>query len=103
MPAMSPNGPVAARETHVVPFHSHVRPLLPRSTHTLRFSSYARRTPNCAGRACGAINPGVHERVPDGNISMAHVTLLRALGITTPSYGFNGGETSDALGSILAV
>lgn len=56
-----------------------------------------------AGRACGAINPGVHERVPDGNISMAHVTILRALGITTPSYGFNGGETSDHLASILAV
>lgn len=56
-----------------------------------------------AGRACGAINAGVHQRVPDGNLSMAHVTVLRALGIETPSYGFNGGETSDALTDILAV
>jgi hypothetical protein len=55
-----------------------------------------------AGRAGGAINPGVHERVVDGNLSMAHVTLLRALGINTPSYGFNGGETSDHLSGILA-
>jgi len=55
-----------------------------------------------AGRAAGAINPGVHERLVDGNISVAHVTILRALGITTPSYGFNGGETSDQLSSILA-
>jgi hypothetical protein len=54
-----------------------------------------------AGRAGGAIHPGVHQRVPDGNISMAHVTILRALGITTPSYGFNGGETSDHLADIL--
>ena len=56
-----------------------------------------------AGRAGGAINPGVHERVVDGNISLAHTTILRALGISTPSYGFNGGETSDHLSSILAV
>ncbi|MCA9705175.1 MAG: DUF1552 domain-containing protein [Myxococcales bacterium] len=55
-----------------------------------------------AGRACGAINPGVHQRVPEGNISTAHVTLLRALGINTPSYGFNGGETSGDLSDILA-
>ncbi len=55
-----------------------------------------------AGRACGAINTGVHERVPDGNISTAHVTLLRALGIPTDSYGFNGGETTEHLSGILA-
>lgn len=55
-----------------------------------------------AGRCCGAINSGVHERVPDGNLSMAHVTALRALGIETPSYGFNGGETSEHLSGILA-
>lgn len=54
-----------------------------------------------AGGAGGAIRTGVHQRVPDGNISMAHVTILRALGITTPSYGFNGGETSDHLADIL--
>ncbi|MCA9649232.1 MAG: DUF1552 domain-containing protein [Myxococcales bacterium] len=55
-----------------------------------------------AGRCCGAINPGVHERIPDGNLSMAHVSALRALGIETPSYGFNGGETGEQLSNILA-
>ncbi len=55
-----------------------------------------------AGQACGAINPGVHERHPDGNISESHVTVLRALGIDTPSYGFNGGETTEHLSGILA-
>jgi hypothetical protein len=55
-----------------------------------------------AGRGCGALRPGVHQRVPDGNLAMAHVTVLRALGIDTPSYGFNGGETSDDLGELLA-
>ncbi|MEM9462354.1 MAG: DUF1552 domain-containing protein [Myxococcota bacterium] len=54
-----------------------------------------------AGRACGAINPGVHERHERGNLSVAHVTLLRALGLETESYGFNGGETSDQLSEIL--
>jgi len=33
---------------------------------------------------------------------MAHVTLLRALGIPTDSYGFNGGETTEHLSGILA-
>ncbi|MEM9462448.1 MAG: DUF1552 domain-containing protein [Myxococcota bacterium] len=55
-----------------------------------------------AGRACGAINPGVHERHPRGNLSVAHVTLLRALGIPTESYGFSGAETSDQFSDILA-
>lgn len=55
-----------------------------------------------AGHCCGAINPGVHTRVAGGNLSMAHVTVLRALGIETPSYGFNGGETSEHLTGILA-
>jgi hypothetical protein len=55
-----------------------------------------------AGRAGGAINPGVHTRIPGGNISVAHVTVLRAIGIETPSFGFNGGETSDHLAGILA-
>ena len=55
-----------------------------------------------AGRACGALNPGVHYREQGGNVSKAHGTVLRALGIPTPSYGFNGGETSDALSGILA-
>jgi hypothetical protein len=55
-----------------------------------------------AGRACGALNPGVHTREPGGNLSKAHVTILRALGIDTPSFGFSGGETSDAISGLLA-
>jgi hypothetical protein len=54
-----------------------------------------------AGGANGAINRNVHVREPQGNISKAHVTMLRALGINTPSYGFNGGETSDEYTELL--
>lgn len=54
-----------------------------------------------AGGACGNLNRGVHVRDPGGNYSTAHVTLLRALGLPTPSFGWNGGETSDAISGIL--
>lgn len=54
------------------------------------------------GKCNGMIKPGVHEREVGGNFSKCHVTILRALGITTPSFGFNGGETKDALAGILA-
>jgi hypothetical protein len=30
-------------------------------------------------------------------MARAHLTILRALGIDAPSYGFNGGETTNAL------
>jgi hypothetical protein len=55
-----------------------------------------------AGRANGKLVPGVHFREEGGNISRAHVTVLRALGIETPSFGFNGGETTEHLTGILA-
>ena len=54
------------------------------------------------GGACGAVNRGVHTREPDGNFSKVHVTTLRALGIETDTFGFNGGETSDHITGILA-
>ncbi len=54
-----------------------------------------------AGGGCGNLNRGVHVREPGGNYSMAHVTVLRALGLPTPSFGWSGGETSDALSGIL--
>jgi hypothetical protein len=54
-----------------------------------------------AGRANGKLQHNTHLREPDGNISKAHVTLLRALGITTPSFGFNGAETSEAFDGLL--
>lgn len=54
-----------------------------------------------AGGACGKLRRNTHVREAGGNLSKAHVTLLRSLGINTPSYGFNGGETSDAFGELL--
>ncbi len=55
-----------------------------------------------AGGACDNLHRGVHVREPGGNFSKAHVTALRAIGLDTPSFGFNGGETSDALSGLLA-
>ena len=55
-----------------------------------------------AGKCNGALNTGVHVREPDGNFSKAHVTMLRALGLKTPSFGFNGGETTEQFSSLLA-
>jgi hypothetical protein len=54
-----------------------------------------------AGRAGGRLDTGWHVRDPGGNMARAHLTALRALGIDAPSYGFNGGETSDALPFLL--
>jgi hypothetical protein len=55
-----------------------------------------------AGGANGAIVRNRHVREQTGNISKAQVTMLRALGIHTPSFGFNGGETSDEFTDLLA-
>ena len=55
-----------------------------------------------AGGANGKINLGVHAREPGGNYSKVHVTILRALGLTCPSYGFNGGETTEHVSGVLA-
>lgn len=54
------------------------------------------------GGCNGKIVRGFHYREQDGNVCKTHVTILRALGIDTPSYGFNGAETSDHLTGILA-
>lgn len=56
-----------------------------------------------AGGGNGAIRQGVHVREAGGNFSKAHVTMFRALGLETESFGFNGGETSEDFGEILAV
>lgn len=55
-----------------------------------------------AGKCNGALKTGVHVRDPDGNLSKAHVTMLRALGLKTPSFGFNGGETTEQIPGLLA-
>lgn len=53
------------------------------------------------GRCNGALNAGVHARDAGGNYSKAHVTMLRALGLKTPSFGWNGGETTEQVPGIL--
>ncbi len=53
------------------------------------------------GGANGKIRRNVHVRDPGGNYSKAHVTMLRGVGLETPSFGWNGGTTSDAFGDIL--
>jgi hypothetical protein len=67
-------------------------------------STASRRCRSCSpARPCGGnLVRGVHVREPGGNISKAHVTMLRALGIDTPSFGWNGGETTEHLTGILA-
>lgn len=55
-----------------------------------------------AGRAGGRLDTGWHVRDEAGNMARAHLTVLRALGIEAASYGFNGGETSDALPFLVA-
>lgn len=53
-----------------------------------------KETPTLAvGGAAGGLRRGVHVRDPGGNISKFHLTMLRALGLGTPSFGWNGGET----------
>ena len=54
-----------------------------------------------AGKAGGRLIPGIHVREPQGNFSKAHVTMLRAIGLDTPQFGFNGGETSDEFSELL--
>jgi Protein of unknown function (DUF1552) len=54
-----------------------------------------------AGKAGGKIDTGWHVREEGGNMARPHLTVLQALGIDAPSYGFNGGETSDALPFLL--
>jgi hypothetical protein len=50
-----------------------------------------------AGKAGGGLQPGWHVRERGGNLSRVHLTILRAMGIDAPSYGFSGGETSQPL------
>jgi hypothetical protein len=54
-----------------------------------------------AGGAGGRIRRGVHVREAGGNISKVQVTMLRGIGLDTPSFGWNGGETTAAFGEIL--
>ncbi len=48
-----------------------------------------------AGGGCGRLARGIHTRERGGNIVKAHLTTLRALGLNTESFGWNGGQTTD--------
>jgi len=50
-----------------------------------------------AGKAGGALDTGWHVRNERSNFCRTHYTILRAMGIDVPSYGFSGAETSEAL------
>ena len=50
-----------------------------------------------AGKAGGSLDTGWHVRDPRSNFCRTHYTILRAMGIDVPSYGFSGAETSEAL------
>lgn len=53
-----------------------------------------------AGGASLGMVQGHHVREAGGNLSKAHVTALRAIGLDVPTYGFNGGETSEAFSEL---
>lgn len=55
-----------------------------------------------AGRAGGALRPGVHVRRPGGNLALAQLTALRAIGLPVEQFGWNGAQTSDVLPGLLA-
>lgn len=52
------------------------------------------------GGAGGALKRGVHVREPGGNLSKFHLTMLRALGLETESFGWNGGETDEEFSAL---
>lgn len=49
------------------------------------------------GGARGGHKVGQHVRIPGGNLSRVHLTILRALGIEAKSYGFNGAATTEVV------
>ena len=53
------------------------------------------------GNACGRLQQGLHYRSHTGdNINAVMLSIIRALGITAPSYGQEEGEVSDGLSAI---
>jgi hypothetical protein len=53
-----------------------------------------------AGQAGGRLRPQVHVRAPQGNLCVAQLSALRALGLPDQSFGWNGAETSDTFGAL---
>ena len=54
-----------------------------------------------AGKAAGKLKPGQHLRKERGNLSEAHLTVLRSIGLSDPSVGSSGGETSQVFSELL--
>ncbi len=54
-----------------------------------------------AGNACGALQQGIHHRSYSGE-STSHLmlSLIRAVGVSTPTFGVDAGEVSDGLSAI---
>jgi len=54
-----------------------------------------------AGNACGALRQGIHHRSYSGE-STSHLmlSLIRAVGVSTPTFGVDAGEVSDGLSAI---
>jgi hypothetical protein len=55
-----------------------------------------------AGGSCGRLNQNIHVRRPGGNLSVAQLTALRALGLDDPSFGWNGGTVSVPFNELLS-
>ena len=53
-----------------------------------------------AGGAGGVARRNVHVRSPEGNLSIAQLSALRALGLPEERFGWNGGETSETFGAL---
>jgi hypothetical protein len=54
-----------------------------------------------AGGGCGRLQRGVHVREAGGNLAKAQLAALWAAGVETPSFGWNGAETSEPVSGIL--
>ena len=55
-----------------------------------------------AGGANGVAARGQHVRAAGGNLSIAQLSALRAIGLPDERFGWNGGETSDTFGALFA-
>jgi len=54
-----------------------------------------------AGGGSGALRPGAHIHLPDGNLARVHLTIQQALGLGVDTFGFNGGETRESVAQVL--
>jgi len=54
-----------------------------------------------AGSACGALHQGIHYRSHTGeNASKVMLSVVRAMGISAPTFGRGAGEVSDGLSAL---